>query len=76
MTKILLAYSLVKSLRPGCVVGGGVRSTSAWLGLRATRHFSVKVREETLVTKSPSLADSLPTPHSPRKVANYVPNPR
>lgn len=63
MTKILLAYSLVKSLRQGCVVGGGVRSTSAWLGLRATRHFSVKVREETLVTKSPSLAVSLNTPH-------------
>lgn len=65
MTKILLAYSLVKSLRQGCVVGGGVRRpcTSAWLGLRATRHFSVKVREETLVTKSLPLAVSLNTPH-------------
>lgn len=47
MTKILLAYSVVKALRQGCVVGRGVGTTSAWLRLQTTRHFSVKVRKKT-----------------------------
>lgn len=71
MTKILLAYSLVKSLRQGCVVGGGVGSTSAWLSLRATRHFSVKVRNGNLVAK---VTNSTFTQHYPREANKYGSN--
>lgn len=46
MTKILLAYSVVKALRQGCVLGRGVGTTSAWLRLQTSRHFSVKVRKK------------------------------
>lgn len=45
MTKILLACSVVKSLRLGCVVGRRVGNTSAWLRLQTTKLFSVKVRK-------------------------------
>lgn len=48
MTKILLACSVVKSLRQGCLVGRKVGNTSAWLRFQATKHFSVKVRKLSL----------------------------
>ncbi|XP_031714598.1 carbamoyl-phosphate synthase [ammonia], mitochondrial [Anarrhichthys ocellatus] len=49
MTKILLAYSVVKSLRQGCVVGRRVGDTSAWLRLQTSRLFSVKAQTAHLV---------------------------
>ncbi|XP_051259878.1 carbamoyl-phosphate synthase [ammonia], mitochondrial [Dicentrarchus labrax] len=49
MTKILLAYSVVKSLRQGCVAGRRVGNTSAWLRLQTTKHFSVKAQTAHLV---------------------------
>ncbi|XP_068428225.1 carbamoyl-phosphate synthase [ammonia], mitochondrial [Clinocottus analis] len=49
MTKILLAFSVVKSLRQGCVVGRRVGDTSAWLRLQTTKLFSVKAQTAHLV---------------------------
>lgn len=49
MTKILLAHSVVKSLRQGCVFGGRVGNTSALLRLQTTKLFSVKVGNEVWV---------------------------
>ncbi|KAM6978530.1 carbamoyl-phosphate synthase [ammonia], mitochondrial [Tautogolabrus adspersus] len=49
MTKILLAYSAVKSLRHGSLVGRRVGNTSAWLRHQTTKLFSVKAQTAHLV---------------------------
>uniref|UniRef100_A0A4W6F5S3 Carbamoyl-phosphate synthase [ammonia], mitochondrial n=1 Tax=Lates calcarifer TaxID=8187 RepID=A0A4W6F5S3_LATCA len=49
MTKILLAYSVVKSLRQGYVVGRRVGNTSAALRLQTSKLFSVKAQTAHLV---------------------------
>ncbi|XP_026231385.1 carbamoyl-phosphate synthase [ammonia], mitochondrial [Anabas testudineus] len=49
MTKILLACSVVKSLRHGCVVGRRVGNTSPWLRFQTAKLLSVKAQTAHLV---------------------------
>ncbi|KAL3056546.1 hypothetical protein OYC64_019100 [Pagothenia borchgrevinki] len=49
MTTILLAHSVVKSLRQGCIVGRRVGNTSGWLRLQTAKLFSVKAQTAHLV---------------------------